>query len=155
MKTGKTTNARSGFDFDSALQSVRKDVAYWQEDLLIKVADRLGAAMDDAGVTRSDLARKLGVSAPYVTKILRGHENMTLETLAAVAFTLEKQWDCLLVNLDESICAYGAESTTGAKRIQRVVDRPVVSGIPAACDEDPSEYKLPVKENSRDCAISA
>lgn len=52
------------------------------------VTRALIARMDRLGVSRSELARRLGTSPAYVTKILRGDTNFTLGSLAKIAEAL-------------------------------------------------------------------
>ncbi len=42
------------------------------------------AALGLSGVTRAELARRLGCSQPFTTKILRADRGITLKTLTAV-----------------------------------------------------------------------
>jgi transcriptional regulator with XRE-family HTH domain len=44
--------------------------------------------MKERNVSRADLARKLGKSRAYVTQLLDGESNMTLETISSVMFAL-------------------------------------------------------------------
>ena len=44
--------------------------------------------MEKQGVSRADLARRLGTSPAYITKLLRGTYNPTLETVAKIAIAL-------------------------------------------------------------------
>ena len=92
-----------GFSFSSSLERAKKQAAYYEEDLLVTVAGRIVATMDKQGVSRSELARKMGVSPAYITKILRGHANLGLETLAKLAFALGLKWECLLIPQDCNI----------------------------------------------------
>jgi transcriptional regulator with XRE-family HTH domain len=46
------------------------------------------AVMEQRGISRSELARRLGASPAYVTKILRGDANFTLASLAKLAAAL-------------------------------------------------------------------
>lgn len=41
-------------------------------------------AIEDAGLTRSDVARLLGTTKSYVSQVLNGSTNMTLKTLGAL-----------------------------------------------------------------------
>ena len=52
------------------------------------VAD-LGERMEQQGVTRAELARRLGSSPAYVTKLLRGEANFTLTTMVKAAAALD------------------------------------------------------------------
>ena len=58
--------------------------------------------MEKQGVSRSELARRMDVSPAYITKILRGHTNLGLETLAKLAFALELKWEFRLIQLSET-----------------------------------------------------
>jgi len=87
-----------GFNFDAALHDASKNAAYWQEGLLIEVARRITDEMEARNMTQADLAGKLGVKPAYISRVLRGHENLTLQTLAKIAFVLGKRWACILVD---------------------------------------------------------
>lgn len=93
----------NGFSFSDSLERAKKHSAYFEEDLLVTVAERVVSAMKKQGVPRSGLARKMGVSPAYITKILRGQANLGLETLAKLAFALEMKWECLLIPPDCSV----------------------------------------------------
>lgn len=43
-----------------------------------------------SGMTQRELADKMGVSAVYVGKLLKGRENMTLETICKIQKAVEK-----------------------------------------------------------------
>ncbi|MBF0175896.1 MAG: helix-turn-helix transcriptional regulator [Magnetococcales bacterium] len=45
--------------------------------------------MKENGITRAELADRLGKSESFVSQVLSGHRNMTLETLADIAYTLD------------------------------------------------------------------
>ena len=61
-----------------------------EESLIVDVAENLaGAAPGWLGKT--DLANRLNVSKPRITKLLDGSANMTLRTLADIAFELDKK----------------------------------------------------------------
>lgn len=59
-----------------------------RERFLDEVALTVYAAMEREGLSRSELAARLGVSKPMVTKILSGANNFRLETLADCLFAL-------------------------------------------------------------------
>ena len=92
-----------GFSFSDSLAQAKKNSAYYEEDLLVTVAERIISEMKKQGVSRSELARRMDVSPSYITKILRGHANLSLETLAKIAFHLELKWECLLVQQECSV----------------------------------------------------
>ncbi|MHB8376504.1 MAG: helix-turn-helix domain-containing protein [Dehalococcoidia bacterium] len=59
------------------------------EWLLLDLEEQIWAAMQAQGIARSELAERLGTSRAFVTKLLSGHENLTLKTLVRVANALE------------------------------------------------------------------
>lgn len=78
---------------DTWLQSkLRKSaghVGYEIERLLIGINEEIVAQMEAKGITRTELARRLGVDKSYVTRMLNGMPNMTLKTLVSVASALD------------------------------------------------------------------
>ena len=70
-------------------ERARNTPEYELEWLLLDVHEAIWAAMQARGVSRSELADRLGTSRAYVTKLLEGQENMTLKTLVRVANALE------------------------------------------------------------------
>ncbi len=65
-----------------------EDVDYQIEDAKIAYAVALQRLMDEKGVKKSELAKLLGSSAAYVTKVLRGDANFTIETMVKLAHVL-------------------------------------------------------------------
>ena len=66
------------------------------EDLkAVDVAADLTLLLHHAGKTRADLARALGWSRARVTQVLSGHENLTVQTIAAVTKALGYTFDAV------------------------------------------------------------
>ncbi len=59
-----------------------------QERLIFGATEQLVALLELGGVSRTELADRLGRSKPFVTQILSGERNMTLRTLADAAYVL-------------------------------------------------------------------
>lgn len=76
------------FDFDAMFESAKESLAYKVELAVLDFTEELVARMACKGVTRAELARQIGCSPAYVTKILRGSTNFTLETMVKVADVL-------------------------------------------------------------------
>src|ERR1700676_5155525 len=55
---------------------------FLQERAVHDVTDLLEASMKEVGVSRSELARRLGVSRSWVTQLLDGEANKTIRTVA-------------------------------------------------------------------------
>jgi cyanate lyase len=58
------------------------------EALIADAADLVARLMAAQGVTKAELARRLGKSPAWVSQLLGGGANMTIRTLAEVAWTL-------------------------------------------------------------------
>ena len=59
----------------------------------VDVAADLTLLLNHAGISRADLARKLGWSRARVSQVLSGQENITVQTIAAVAGALGYTFD--------------------------------------------------------------
>ena len=109
---------KGGYSFAKGLERAKTRLSYYEEGLFIETAARVIDAMEHRGVTRSELARRLKVSPAYVTKILRGHANLSLESLAKLAFALDLKWECILIpkNARVGVLSLTDESGTAAIR---------------------------------------
>ncbi|WP_205955186.1 helix-turn-helix domain-containing protein [Pantoea stewartii] len=58
------------------------------ERLIFNTTEDILLAMQDAGMTQSDLAKKMGKSKSFISQILDGRRNLTLKTLSDIAFAL-------------------------------------------------------------------
>lgn len=72
----------------SAAEAARQTEAYRAEGASIRFTEDLIARMKTTGITRSALAEKIGASPAYITKILRGDTNFTLDSMAKIADAL-------------------------------------------------------------------
>lgn len=62
---------------------------YARESLIYNVTEDLLVILEDKGVSKSELARRLGKSRAYVTQVLSGSRNMTLGSLSDFCFALD------------------------------------------------------------------
>jgi transcriptional regulator with XRE-family HTH domain len=69
---------------------------------LFRVTEEILIAMEDLGVTKSELANKLGISKPRISQLLKGSSNMTIGTLSDIAYELG-------LNLDKTFKEYSAQ----------------------------------------------
>lgn len=86
-----------------------RDSAQWQKDnwpwlkhsygIAIKTRSR----MRELGITQKKLAEKLGCSQQYVSLLLGGKENLTLETISRIEIALDFN---LLVNTSSLVSGY-------------------------------------------------
>jgi len=52
-------------DFEDDLRWARRQPAYWAEKLKLDVADGIAAELERQQVSRAELARRMGTSAPF------------------------------------------------------------------------------------------
>jgi len=55
-----------------------------QEELILDVTEALSAAIEESGLTKSELAKRLGKTKGYVSQLLAGGRNLTLRTVADI-----------------------------------------------------------------------
>lgn len=59
-----------------------------QEKLILDVTERLTEALLEKGVTKAELARRLGRTPGFVSQLLGGGRNLTLRTISDIAAAL-------------------------------------------------------------------
>lgn len=69
-------------------ESPENERQFAEEGLILEVAEAIFQAMETKNMSKSDLAASLGKSKAYVSQLLSGSRNMTLRTLADIAFAL-------------------------------------------------------------------
>jgi len=74
--------------FDNLYREAESQDDYWSAGAVHEFTEELCHRMDEQGITRVELARRLGSSPAYVTKVLRGNANFTLTTMAKLARAL-------------------------------------------------------------------
>jgi transcriptional regulator with XRE-family HTH domain len=63
---------------------------YQQERAILELTELLCEIMEGQGVTRSELARRLGKTKGYITQLLDGRTNMTVRTMSDVFGVLDR-----------------------------------------------------------------
>lgn len=71
-----------------ALREAQDGVEYWQDIAETDFTRDLHDRMAKLGISQGELARRMGTSRPYVTKLLSGG-NFTLETMVKLATALD------------------------------------------------------------------
>ncbi|MBZ4423266.1 helix-turn-helix domain-containing protein [Myxococcus sp. RHSTA-1-4] len=78
------------------------EALYQEEGAILEFTEQLVDAMQKQDMRRSELARILGKSKPYITQILQGSTNFSLRTAARLALAVGMQ---LTVRLEEKSSA--------------------------------------------------
>lgn len=66
---------------------------YAIEVLVTDAAELVARLMEDQGVTKAELARRLGKSRAWITQLLSGKANMTIRTFAELVYELDAKVD--------------------------------------------------------------
>lgn len=65
-----------------------EEKSYAREELSYNVTEDILVILEDMGVSKAELAKRLGKSRSYVTQILSGSRNMTIGSLSDICFVL-------------------------------------------------------------------
>lgn len=74
--------------FNALFEEARKRDTYWTEAAILEFTAELSELMARSGKSRADLARELGTTPAYITKVFRGDVNFTIETMVRLSRAL-------------------------------------------------------------------
>lgn len=63
----------------------QKNVGYWVEDAKLDLSIELHRLLERKGINNTELAKRLGTSKAFITKLFRGDANLTIETMVKAA----------------------------------------------------------------------
>jgi len=70
------------------LDKYKDDLEFRAEGVIYDFTEKIVARMEELKINRSDLADRLGVSKPFITKLLNGNPNLTIKTMMSIADVL-------------------------------------------------------------------
>src|SRR5262245_32354630 len=97
--------AKEAVTFEQMFHEVEKSGELYIEWAKSDIAEQIIKAMKQAGVSKAELARRLGKSRALVTLILQGSTNFTIESLVKIAESLGCQLEIKL-NRKEAISSW-------------------------------------------------
>ncbi len=74
--------------FASLFAAAEKKDSFWTETAILEFTAELYQLLQRKGMTKADLARAIGTSQAYVTKVFRGDANFTIETMVRLTRVL-------------------------------------------------------------------
>ena len=74
--------------YKERIDGLENTIEYKIESIAFDIAMQIYKQMEKLGINKKDLAEKLNVSKSYITQLLKGKSNMTIETLIKVAEAL-------------------------------------------------------------------
>jgi len=75
--------------FEEKLVEFENDPEFLTGELLLEINEQLCRLMEEQGVSRAQLAKRLGCSRAHITQILNGMPNISLQKLVRLADALE------------------------------------------------------------------
>lgn len=92
-----------------------------EEELILDVTEAVSAAMQEAGISKAQLAKRMGRTKGFITQLLSGGRNLTLRTLADLADALESRVT-ITVSKDRDSRSVSSESPD--LRVNNIESRP-------------------------------
>jgi plasmid maintenance system antidote protein VapI len=74
--------------FDDLFQRVEQDPAYWVDRAILDFTDEVARTMGEHEVSRAELARRIGSSQAYVSKVLNSNANFTIGSMVKLGRAL-------------------------------------------------------------------
>ena len=93
--------------FNKLLEKYKEDREFILDGLILRVSEDIAKLLTQRNMSRTELAKKLGCSPAYVTKLLRGSENLTLKKLFEISQALNAK-----INISISMNAGSLSSET-------------------------------------------
>ena len=84
------------------LREDQKTDEYWVEMAKLDFVVKLNGALRQNGMSRSDFARIIGRSPAYITKIMQGDANLTIESMVKLARAVGLHFQLELVEPPDS-----------------------------------------------------
>jgi len=87
----------------TAAQKLESDPAFQADYLKSRFVEQMLAAMEENGISKTELANRWGKSRQYISKLLNedSHVNFTIETMCAFAHLLNRRVDLQVVRPSE------------------------------------------------------
>jgi len=83
----------SKHDQEVAQWEPKRRLEYERTRLRVLVTARIENLLEGMGLKQSDLAKRINKSSAWVSKLLSGNQNVTLDTVAEIGWALGVRWD--------------------------------------------------------------
>ena len=119
--------------FSDLFRDARQRDEYWIEDAAVTFTVQFYELMKKRGLSQANLAARLGVSQPYVARILKGQENLTIASMVKLARAVGAKLEMSLEEVDEG--AKGADRHQSVR--EAVIHAPAAKSVKAAVKRRP------------------
>ncbi len=75
--------------FNALIDEAKKHDSYWTECAILDFTSELHSLMESKGVSKADLAKKVGTSQAYITKVFSGNANFTIQSMVKFVRALD------------------------------------------------------------------
>lgn len=75
--------------FKDKLEEFKDDPEFITEGIVLELNEKIIIKMEELNINRAELAKRLGVTKAFVTKLLNGNHNLTVKTMVSIAQALE------------------------------------------------------------------
>jgi DNA-binding phage protein len=99
--------------FKALIARARERDSYWVAKSSQDFTEGLFGLMEARGVTKAELARRIGSSPAYITKALRGDANFTLATMVRMVRALDGQLCLHVARREDRVRWFGIPPTRG------------------------------------------
>ena len=83
--------------FADLFREMEQTDAYHMDSVKVEISEQIYLAMKRQGISKAELACRLGKSRAYVIKMLQGNANFTIESLVRIARALNCKVDFRLL----------------------------------------------------------
>lgn len=77
------------------------EALYYEEGAILEFTEQLAEALQQQNLKRSELAKRLGCSKPYITQVFQGTTNFSFRTAVRLALALGKKFRSALEDHSE------------------------------------------------------
>ncbi len=92
--------------FKELFQNAKQTDSYWTEKTILKFTDQLYRLLKKNKLSKKEFAEKIGTSQAYITKVLRGDANFTIETMVKLTRALGGTLEIHAAPKEENVAWY-------------------------------------------------
>lgn len=89
--------------FSKLLEKYKNDPEYQAERLIIDLTEQIARRLEEGSLTRSELAKRLDCSNSYITKLMRGEQNLTIRKIFQIANALGCTLDLSIIPQESKV----------------------------------------------------
>ncbi len=122
-----------GQAFKAFVEDSETTDTYWVEKAKLDFSIALEKQRESAKMTYAAIAKKLGTSAAYITKVFRGDSNVTIETMVKLARATGGEIDIQIVDAIPKVAAWDTRNLRlGTKSAHTTLASAIFIELPAA-----------------------